>query len=96
MDQETRHTLNRLSEKLDSNFNQFHSELATIKRGIYGDEANQVKGLLTRQNEDDERFEVVETRMSKMERKQFKQGVVATGLLVSIQLAWNTFKDFFR
>lgn len=103
MDLETRKHLHDLNEKLDTHFKSIHQDMATIKRGIYGDEANQVKGLLTRQNEDDQKFEGinqkfdgVNTRMGKLEKKQFKQGVFATAILVSIQLAWNTFKEFFK
>lgn len=96
MDLETRQHLHDLNEKLDTHFKSIHQDMATIKRGIYGDEANQVKGLLTRQNEDDQKFEGINTRMGKLEKKQFKQGVVATAILVSVQLAWNSFKDYFK
>lgn len=79
--------------KLDvfiSKFDQFadttRGELETIKRGIYGDERNQVKGLIERQTEQDK-------RISRLEKIHYKVIVWEAIILAALQLIWNFIQD---
>lgn len=80
-------------DKFDTFAREMRDDMATLKRGVYGDPANKVKGLLQRQDDDDEWKEGIEDRIEKSERKQWKLSVMVTGLLVGMDAAWNFFKD---
>lgn len=74
-----------LIKKFDEFAKETKQELGTIKRGVYGDEANGVKGLIERQNEDEE-------RMDKMERRQYKIGVWLGIIVIGLDAIWNIVK----
>ena len=77
-------TLNKIELKQEY----FMREVETIKRGIYGDSANQVKGLIHTDQDQDKRIRSLEDTKSKI---YWTGG----GLLVSGELIWQFIKNKF-
>lgn len=78
-----------INNKLDSLHKKMDcvtTEIETVKRGIYGDEKNKVKGLLERQATD-------ESRLHKLEQKQYKTFVWGGVILTGLQMLWNIIKE---
>lgn len=65
-------------------------EIATIKRGLYGDETNLVKGLMERQLEDERNIEQLEkstdNRLRKLENGEKKKAWMAAGFLAAVEI----------
>jgi hypothetical protein len=62
------------------------TELATVKRGFYGDKSNLVKGMVDRQISDEMHILELQNRCSKLEH-QFKHYIYkATGFIVGIEV----------
>jgi hypothetical protein len=78
--------LQQVLKKLDD----LAEETAIIKRGLYGDPKNKVRGLIDRQDQDEE-------RITKIENRQTKSIAIvtgfATGLTFVIEFVIRFFKD---
>jgi hypothetical protein len=72
--------------KISGQLESMMDELASIKRGIYGDEKNKYQGLIDRQDRDERRIDAIENR-------QWKSAFIIGGLLVVLEVAWNYLKD---
>lgn len=103
MEKITREYFEKLDKKIDdlsltqlTFHGSVHEDLKTIKRGIYGDEKNEVKGLIERQNADDEKIKRLHKRIDVVEKKQNWFMAIASGLMIGLQLAANYFKEIFR
>ena len=74
----------------------FNTELQVIHRGLYGDERNEHVGLIQRQKNDDNKFISIDDRLVKIEKKQFKIGVLlavgASIIMVIVEFIKNLFK----
>lgn len=60
MSEQEKDKLDYLVQKFDEHSSHVREELATIKRGVYGDPDNKVPGLMDRQLEDERRIKVIE------------------------------------
>lgn len=78
--------VDELIKKFDVFAEETKKELANIKRGVYGDQVNGVKGLIERQNEDEE-------RMDKMERVLYKTAVWLGVIVIGLDAIWNIVKS---
>lgn len=70
-------------------------DVQTIKRGLYGDEENGTKGLIARQQKDEERLDKIELHIKKdtLRRKWFAGILAAIGAAIvegwhSIEKLW--------
>ncbi len=68
--------------------NEMKVEVATIKRGIYGDRENGVKGLIETDREQ-------HARIVDLEQTKSKALWVGGGILVSIEVGWQFIKHKF-
>lgn len=76
-------------DKLMSELKSVRSEVQTIKRGVYGDDDNDVPGLIDHQRNHLERImSLEETR-----KKAFWFG---TGAIVVLQVLWHFIVDWFK
>jgi len=69
-------------EKLED----LHVELQTVKRGVYGDEKNKVKGLIQTDIELHERI----TKLEEVNKKAVWYGL---GFVGAFELGWHLFKS---
>jgi hypothetical protein len=72
------HQINR---KLD----EIANEIATVKRGVYGDRDNKVLGLIDRTTD-------AEARLDAVDKRQWKAAAIIGGFLVGVEIVWNFFK----
>lgn len=82
-------TLDDISKQLDQislRQDHFMREVETIKRGIYGDEQNGVKGLIATDREQ-------HNRIKKLEEFKARTIYTAGGMWLLIMIVWETFKD---
>lgn len=84
-----------LIKKFDEFAKETRHELETIKRGIYGDPKNKVLGLIERQDNDEQRMDESDKRMTKIENKQYKIGLLLAGILMGVDVIWNFIKQNF-
>lgn len=71
----------------------FKVKLDKILRGLYGDQDNDQAGLIARQSRDEEQFKILDRRVERLEKFQYKVGVFGIGGMMVIQILWNIFKD---
>lgn len=85
--------LNLILKKIDEQ----SVEIATIKRGVYGDPLNGQLGLLDRQKDDERRLFDLETSYSNISSHQKKffaiVSVAAGGFISAIEVAWHFYKE---
>ncbi len=89
MSADERNKIDVLIEKFDRHAKQTAEDLETVKRGIYGDKANKVMGLLDRQDLD-------EKRIGKLEENQKKAVWWGSGLFVGLQRIWYVIVKWFN
>lgn len=92
MDQ-TQTKIDNLIEKFDSFYKMqievnasTHTDLQTIMRGLYGDERNNVPGVL-------KRLTKAELFINRINQKIFKLSVIVTLVLGGAEVLWNLIKD---
>lgn len=64
-------------------------EVHTIRRGVYGDKINGVRGLIQRQDDDERRIDALETSVKSMRQKAIWTGA---GFIVGLQSLWEFIK----
>jgi hypothetical protein len=69
-----------LVKKFDEHCEYTKKELGEIKRGVYGDPANKVPGLIDRQLNDERRLNNIEEERKK--EKQTKKIIIAVGTFI--------------
>lgn len=75
-------------DKILSRMDEHSEELQTIKRGIYGDERNDVPGLL-KENKDQEK------RIKSLEEYRKKGAYMVAGFTLSWPVIWHQIKQYF-
>lgn len=73
---------------------EMRNDMATLKRGVYGDKENQVKGLLERQDADEKRMNGIDGKLEKVDRKLWKVGVLMGAGVAAIDFIIMYIKNF--
>ncbi len=81
-----------INRKLD----EMMRDLARVVRGLYGDKDNDQLGLVQRQSKDEEQFKILDRRVAKLEKFNWKLGMIGVGGMLLIEILWNLFKTLFR
>jgi hypothetical protein len=89
-------TVDDLAKKVDEFHREMRDDMAVLKRGVYGDPANRIKGLLERQDEDDAWRDKIETRQDKLDNKIWKIGATVGAIVVGFDFAIMYIKGFFK
>jgi hypothetical protein len=84
--------VHELARKMDEFHREMREDMAVLKRGVYGDERNNVKGLLRRQDEDDDRLTAMEDRVETVERKAWRINILIGLVWVAIGAFWEFIK----
>jgi hypothetical protein len=79
--------VHELAKKIDEFQREVRDDMAVLKRGMYGDPVNKVRGLLERQDSDEERID-------KIEKRQWKVGAMMGGGIVAIDIIIFYIKEF--
>jgi hypothetical protein len=79
--------VHELAKQIEAFAKDTREDLALIKRGVYGDPHNKVKGLLERQDKD-------ERRIDKIERRQWKIGVLMGAGVAAVDFVIMYIKNF--
>jgi hypothetical protein len=96
--QQTKLMVQNLINKFDEHCEYTKKELGEIKRGVYGDPANKVLGLIDRQEIDERRLALLEEER-KREQLQKKTilwviGIIFTAVQAVGIAVWEFFKSF--
>lgn len=96
--EQTKEMIQKLVNKFDEHCEYTKKELGEIKRGVYGDPANKVLGLIDRQEIDERRLRILEEE-KQQERVQKKTILWVVGILfTAIQAVgiavWEFLKSF--
>jgi hypothetical protein len=81
--------VHELAAQLEKFANETKRDLSVIKRGVYGDPENKVKGLIERQDSDEE-------RIGKIEKRQWKIGVLMAGGVAMVDFVIIYVKEFLK
>lgn len=81
-------------DKFDAFCREMREDMATVKRGIYGDPSNKVRGLLERQDDDETRMDGLEARQEKTDRKLWKIGVMMGAGVAAVDFIIMYIKNF--
>jgi hypothetical protein len=79
--------VSELAKKVDELHREMREDMAVLKRGVYGDKINGVRGLLERQDSDEERID-------KIEKRQWKVGAMIGGFVVAVDIVVMYIKEF--
>jgi hypothetical protein len=82
-------TNDEIAKKIDEFQREMREDMSVIKRGVYGDKINGVKGLLERQDHDEERID-------KIEKRQWKVGAMMGGFVVAVDIIVMYVKEFVK
>ena len=91
--QQTKLMVQNLINKFDEHCEYTKKELGEIKRGVYGDPANKVLGLIDRQEIDERRLALLEEER-KREQLQKKTILWVIGIIFTAGQVWEFFKSF--
>lgn len=96
--EQTKEMIQKLVNKFDEHCEYTKKELGEIKRGVYGDPANKVLGLIDRQEIDERRLSILE-QDKKQEQTQKKTILWVIGILFTAVQAvgiavWEFLKSF--
>lgn len=90
--------LDALIKKFDEHCEYTKKELSEIKRGVYGDPANKVLGLIDRQEIDERRLHILEEdkKQEKVQKKTilWVVGILFTALQAIGIAVWEFLKSF--
>jgi hypothetical protein len=93
MNQNERTELDQLKEKVEAFITadeewkkSLSQQIETITRGIYGDEANEVDGLLTRTKKNESEIRQLENKIDELSKFKFKVSFITGVLLWCISL----------
>ena len=81
-----------INRKLD----EMMRDLGRVVRGLYGDKDNDQLGLVQRQSRDEEQFNILDKRVAKLEKFNWKLGMIGVGGMLLIEILWNLFKTIFK
>ena len=94
--EQTKLMVQNLVQKFDEHCSYVKTELATIKRGVYGDPDNKVPGLMDRQVEDERRITALEEEQKK-QRIQKKTAMWVLGIVATaVQAVGITIYEFIK
>jgi hypothetical protein len=88
--------VSELAKKVDEFHREMRDDMAVLKRGVYGDPKNRIKGLLERQDEDDAWRDKIEARQDKLDNKIWKIGASIGAVFVGFDFAIMYIKGFFK
>lgn len=88
--------LTRFMDLVVSRLDHIDENVDTIKRGVYGDPTNGVKGLIQKQEDDHARFERNEGRIAKLEAFKVKATWIWTAFSTSVFLALEFAGDWIK
>lgn len=88
--------VHELAKQIDGFQKEMRDDMAVLKRGVYGDAANGVKGLIQRQNEDEAWRATIEARQDKTDRKLWKIGATMGAFVAGLDFAIMYVKGFFK
>lgn len=89
-----------LKEYFESHFDRLESKVDKISRGMYGDSENKVLGLIQKQEDDQLRFQLNESRLEKLEGIVKAAKWIWVAITTSVSLVWifigDHVKGFFK
>lgn len=83
-------------DKFDTFARDMREDMATLKRGVYGDPANKVKGLLERQDADEKRMNGIDGKLEKVDRKLWRIGVMMGAGVAAVDFIIIYVKEFLK
>jgi hypothetical protein len=86
--------VHELAKQIETFAKETREDLAVIKRGVYGDKENKVKGLLERQDIDEKRMDGLDGKLEKVDRKLWKVGVLMGAGVAAIDFIIMYIKNF--
>jgi len=81
--------VHELAKQVQAFHEEMRKDMAVLKRGVYGDPANRVRGLLDRQDADEKRMGDIEDRLEKSDRRGWKLTTAVGTLFIGLEVFWK-------
>jgi hypothetical protein len=88
--------VHELAKQVQAFHEEMRGDMAVLKRGMYGDKDNRVKGLLERQDADEKRMDDIEDDLSKTKQKLWRFNVLIGFIMVGLGAGWEFIKTVFK